>query len=77
MRHEFHPQALNEYREAAHWYNEREPLLALRFVDDACEARQIESTLKTETDPSHAGACRDRKCQLLSLRKSHCGEHHV
>jgi hypothetical protein len=36
MRHEFHPQALNEYREAARWYNEREPLLALGFVDDAC-----------------------------------------
>ena len=44
MRHEFHPQALNEYREAAHWYNEREPLLALRFVDE------VESTIRRVLD---------------------------
>jgi len=34
MRFEFHPQALDEYREAAHWYNERAPLLALKFADE-------------------------------------------
>jgi plasmid stabilization system protein ParE len=44
MRHEFHPQALNEYREAAHWYNEREPLLALKFVDE------VESTIRRVLD---------------------------
>jgi len=44
MRYEFHPEALNEYREAAHWYNEREPLLALRFVDE------VESTIRRVLD---------------------------
>jgi plasmid stabilization system protein ParE len=34
MRYEFHPKALEEYREAAHWYGNREPNLALRFVGE-------------------------------------------
>ena len=34
MRYEFHPEALEEYREAAHWYGNREPKLALRFVGE-------------------------------------------
>jgi len=44
MRYEFHPEALNEFREAANWYNEREPLLALRFVDE------VESTIRRVLD---------------------------
>jgi ParE toxin of type II toxin-antitoxin system, parDE len=44
MRYEFHPQALHEYREAAKWSNEREPLLALRFVDE------VESTIRRVLD---------------------------
>jgi len=32
MRYEFHPEALEEYDEAALWYAEREPGLALRFI---------------------------------------------
>ena len=34
MRYEFHPEALQEYREAARWYGNREPDLALRFVGE-------------------------------------------
>jgi len=33
MRYEFHPEALEEYDEAALWYAEREPALALRFIE--------------------------------------------
>ena len=32
MRYEFHPEALEEYRQAALWYSEREPMLALQFI---------------------------------------------
>jgi toxin ParE1/3/4 len=32
MRYEFHPAALEEYRQAALWYAEREPEVALKFV---------------------------------------------
>jgi hypothetical protein len=32
MRYEFHPEDLEEYREAAHWYTDREPGLALQFI---------------------------------------------
>ena len=34
MRFQFHKEALEEYREAAQWYDRREPQLALRFVDE-------------------------------------------
>jgi toxin ParE1/3/4 len=34
MRFEFHPEALEEYREAANWYGNREPNLAFRFVGE-------------------------------------------
>ena len=32
MRYEFHPEALEEYRQATLWYAEREPQIALKFV---------------------------------------------
>jgi plasmid stabilization system protein ParE len=32
MRYEFHPAALEEYREAALWYSDRDQNVALRFV---------------------------------------------
>jgi plasmid stabilization system protein ParE len=38
MRFEFHPEALEEYREAARWYGNREPELALRFVGEVEDA---------------------------------------
>ena len=38
MRYEFHPEALEEYREAANWYGNREPHLALRFVSEVEDA---------------------------------------
>jgi toxin ParE1/3/4 len=38
MRFEFHPEALEEYREAARWYANREPNLALRFVREVEDA---------------------------------------
>jgi plasmid stabilization system protein ParE len=34
MRYEFHPGALEEYREAAQWYERRAPGLATRFVSE-------------------------------------------
>jgi plasmid stabilization system protein ParE len=33
MRYVFHPEALEEYREAANWYADREPELGLRFIE--------------------------------------------
>ncbi len=33
MRWEFHPEALEEYRETTLYYAERDPVLALRFVE--------------------------------------------
>ena len=38
MRYEFHPAALEEYREAALWYVEREPHVAQNFVASVEEA---------------------------------------
>jgi toxin ParE1/3/4 len=38
MRYEFHPEALEEYRQAALWYAEREPTLALQFTASVEEA---------------------------------------
>lgn len=32
MRYEFHPAALEEYRQATSWYSEREAKLAMQFV---------------------------------------------
>jgi plasmid stabilization system protein ParE len=33
MRYEFHPEALEEYQEATLYYAQRDPALALRFVE--------------------------------------------
>jgi toxin ParE1/3/4 len=38
MRYEFHPAALEEYREAALWYANREPQVAQKFVASVEEA---------------------------------------
>jgi toxin ParE1/3/4 len=38
MRYEFHPEALEEYRQAAHWYEHRAPGLAIRFVSEVEDA---------------------------------------
>jgi len=38
MRYEFHPEALEEYREAANWYGDREPDLGSRFVGEVEDA---------------------------------------
>ena len=38
MRYEFHPEALEEFGEAASWYESREPGLALRFVSEVEDA---------------------------------------
>jgi toxin ParE1/3/4 len=47
MRFEFHKEALEEYRQAAQWYDNREPQLALRFVDEVESA--IHRVLDTPT----------------------------
>ena len=38
MKWDFHPEALEEYREATLYYAERDPVLALRFVEAVEEA---------------------------------------
>ncbi len=38
MKYEFHPEALEEYREAALWYAEREAGLALQFIGSGEDA---------------------------------------
>jgi plasmid stabilization system protein ParE len=38
MRYEFHPEALEEYREAAHWYEQRVPGIARRFITEVEDA---------------------------------------
>jgi toxin ParE1/3/4 len=38
MRWEFHPEAIEEYREATLYYAERDPALALRFVETVEDA---------------------------------------
>ena len=45
MKWDFHPEDLEEYREAALYYAERDPLLALKFLDTVEDAirRIIES----------------------------------
>ena len=47
MRFEFHKEALEEYRQGAQWYDNREPQLALRFVDEVESA--IHRVLDTPT----------------------------
>ena len=44
MRYDFHPEALEEYREAALWYAEREPTLALQFIGS------VENAIKRVVD---------------------------
>ncbi len=38
MRYEFHPEALDEYNEAGHYYARRQPGLDLRFIVSVEEA---------------------------------------
>lgn len=38
MRYEFHPEALDEYNEAGHYYAQRQPGLDLRFIVSVEEA---------------------------------------
>ena len=38
MRYEFHPAALEEYRQVALWYAEREPQVAIKFVSSVEDA---------------------------------------
>jgi toxin ParE1/3/4 len=38
MRYEFHPEALEEYRQAALWYAQREPELGLQFIGSVEDA---------------------------------------
>ncbi len=47
MRYEFHPEALEEYDEAGHYYGQKEPGLELRFI--VCVENAIEAILE---DPS-------------------------
>jgi len=44
MRYEFHPEALEEYDEAGHYYGQKEPGLELRFI--VCVENAIEAILE-------------------------------
>jgi len=44
MRHEFHPEAFEEYNEAAHYYAQQQPGLDLRFI--VCVENAIEVILE-------------------------------
>jgi plasmid stabilization system protein ParE len=60
MRYEFHPEALEEYREAAGWYGNREPGLAVRFVGE------VEDAIRRILDASRSLASRRRRHSSLS-----------
>lgn len=45
MRYEFHPAALEEYREAALWYAERDQNVASRFI--ACIENAVEQVVES------------------------------
>lgn len=47
MRYEFHPSALEEYREAALWYAQREAQVAQKFVASVEEATRGSSRLRS------------------------------
>ena len=49
MRYEFHPEALQEYREATAWYADREPRVALEFIE------AVEDAITRIFDHRHAG----------------------
>jgi plasmid stabilization system protein ParE len=57
MRREFHPEALEEYREATLYYTERDPALAVRFIDAVEDAIQRISRLSK--------LCRKRKIHFV------------
>ena len=59
MKYEFHPEALEEYRQAALWYAERDPELGLQFIGS------VEDALKRVVDgPSRWRVIEDdvRRC---------------
>src|SRR6266851_3338629 len=83
MRYEFHPEALEEYRQAALWYSEREPELALQFIGS------VEDAIKRVADTPSRWRVIERGCpplphSSLPIRTSlhnrdlfltHCGGH--
>jgi hypothetical protein len=50
MRYEFHPEALQEYDEAAHYYTEQQPDLDLRFI------QSVEHAIQSHRDAEFWGA---------------------
>jgi toxin ParE1/3/4 len=61
MRFEFHPEALEEYRQAALWYAEREPELGLQFVGS------VEDTIKRVVDAPGRWRVIDEDVAAVSL----------
>jgi len=63
VRWEFHPDALQEYREAARYYAEHDPKLGLRFADAVEEAihRIIEAPLAWRVLEDDVRRCRTRR----------------
>ena len=60
---EFHPEALQEYREATSYYAECSPILALRFVDAVEDAirRILEAPLAWAPLKGDVRRCRTRR----------------
>jgi plasmid stabilization system protein ParE len=62
MRFEFHPEALEEYEEAALWYSERDLGVALRFIDAVEDTigRILETPARWPVIEEECGRCLTR-----------------
>ena len=64
MRYEFHPEALEEYRQATVWYAEREQNLALQFV------AAVEDAIQQAIDAPFPATTAELRLQKVSTSRS-------
>jgi plasmid stabilization system protein ParE len=60
MTYRFHPEALDEYQEATLYYAERDPLLAVRFVE------AVEDAIRRILDAPNVGEFSTTMCAAVS-----------
>lgn len=83
MRYEFHPEALEEYRQAALWYAGREPELGLHFIGSVEDAikRVVEAPSRWRVIEEDVRRCLTRIFPIRSPLHNrdrfltHCGGH--
>ena len=83
MKYEFHPEALEEYRQAALWYAEREPELGLQFIGSVEDAinRVVDSPSRWRVIEEDVRRCLTRIFPYAVLYTietdflTHCGSH--